>query len=162
MAELPHDRRRQAPGTAGWRLLGAGLVMALVLAACSPVMRFHGYAPTDDDLAELTIGQDTRETVAQRVGRPGIGGVMEGSGWFYVQSDWRHENWRAPVELRREVVAISFDGRDRVANIERFGLEDGEVVQLSRRVTDSGPRGRGVLQQVFAVLGNFSPAQFIN
>ena len=147
---------------APWRLVGAGLVLALILAACAPVMRFHGHAPTESELAEITIGQDTRETVARRIGRPGVGGVMEGSGWFYVQSDWRHDNWRPPVEVSREVVAISFDSNDRVTNIERFGLEDGEVVVLSRRVTDSGPRGRSVLAQVVGVLGQFNPANMLN
>ncbi|MGY6533995.1 MAG: outer membrane protein assembly factor BamE [Pararhodobacter sp.] len=162
MAQFPDHRRQKLAGTPSWRLLGTGMIVALVLSACSPVMRFHGYAPSDADLAEINIGQDTRETVAERIGRPGVGGVMQGSGWFYVQSDWRHENWRPPVELRREVVAISFDGNNRVSNIERFGLEDGEVVALSRRVTDSGPRGRSVLAQVFGVLGNFNPATFLN
>ena len=144
------------------RLIGAGLVLALGLAACSPTMKYHGYAPSDNDLAEIAIGQDTRETVAEKLGRPGIGGVMEGSGWFYVQSDWRHEHWRAPVEVDRQLVAITFDERDRVANVERFGLEDGEVVVLSRRITDTGPRGRSTLQQIFSVLGNFNPATMLN
>lgn len=144
------------------RLVGAGLLLALALAACSPTMRYHGYAPSDEDLAQITIGQDTRESVAERLGRPGMGGVMEGSGWFYVQSDWRHAHWRPPVEVDRQVVAILFDERDRVVNVERFGLEDGEVVMLSRRVTDTGPRGRSAISQILGVLGNFNPAQFIN
>lgn len=149
-------------GAGRLRLFGAGLILALALAACSPTMRYHGYAPSDADLAEINVGQDTRETVTEKLGRPGIGGVMEGSGWFYVQSDWRHEHWRAPVELDRQVVAITFDERDRVANIERFGLQDGEVVTLSRRVTDTGPRGRSALQQILSVLGNFNPAAMMN
>ncbi|MCW1933249.1 outer membrane protein assembly factor BamE [Pararhodobacter zhoushanensis] len=149
------DRANQTGKSLGrWALVP---VMAVFVAACSPMMEYHGYAPTDTDLAEVTIGQDTRETVAQKVGQPGMGGVMEGSGWFYVQSDWRRRGWRAPEETDRQVVAISFDLRDRVSNIERFGLEDGEVISLSRRVTDSGPRP-GVLSQVFRVLGQFSAA----
>lgn len=132
------------------------LLAALVLAACAPQMRFHGFAPSDTELSTIQVGTDTRETVAQRLGRPGMGGVLEGSDWFWVQSDWRHEHWRAPVEVDRQVVAISFDARDRVANIERFGLRDGQVVPLSRRVTEAGTRP-SVLSQVFRVLGQFSP-----
>ncbi len=132
-------------------------VAALMLAACSPLMSYHGYAPTDDDLAQIQIGQDTRESVAQKIGQPGIGGVIEGSGWFYVQSDWRQRGWRAPEEVDRQVVAISFDARDRVSNVERFGLADGEVVALSRRVTAAGPRP-SVLSQVLSVFGQFSAA----
>jgi len=135
--------------------------VALALSACSPVQRYHGYAPDDMQLAEIDVGQDTRETVVDKVGRPGVSGVMEGGAWYYVQSDWIEEGWRAPIEQRREVVAISFDSRDRVSNIERFGLEDGQVVALSRRVTETGPRGQSVLRQLLGSLGQFNPAQML-
>ncbi|PVH28714.1 outer membrane protein assembly factor BamE [Pararhodobacter oceanensis] len=144
-------------GVARW--LGLA-VLAVVLAACSPVMRYHGYAPSPEQLSAVEVGQDTRDTVAEKIGRPGIGGVMEGSGWFYVQSDWRQRSWRAPEEVDRQVVAISFDQRDRVSNIERFGLEAGEVVTLSRRVTTLGPTPT-VLSQVLRVLGQFTPGAFL-
>lgn len=137
-----------------------GILLALgLLSACSPVQQFHGYAPDDLQLAEIQIGRDTRETVAEKVGRPGLSGVMEGSAWYYVQSDWVHQGWRAPVETRREVVAISFDAQDRVSNIERFGLQDGEVITLSRRVTDRGISSTSILRQVFSRLGQFNPMQ---
>ncbi len=147
---------RQRGRLSGRFILGSLMALSIGLAACSPIRQFHGYAPSDEDLSEIVVGQDTRETVAEKVGRPGMGGVMEGSDWFYVQSDWVNRGWRAPEEVDRQVVAISFDGRDRVTNIERFGLEDGQVVSLSRRVTDSGPRP-SLLSQVLSVLGNFAP-----
>ncbi len=154
------ERMAHAGITGGWRLALVCLLLILGLAACTPVMRFHGYAPSDEDLAQIEVGRDTRESVEQKLGRPGVGGVLEGSGWFYVQSDWEHRQWRAPVEVRREVVAISFDGRGVVQNVERFGLRDGEVVQLSRRVTDTGPRGPGFLATLGRALGRIGPAMF--
>jgi outer membrane protein assembly factor BamE (lipoprotein component of BamABCDE complex) len=138
--------------------LGMALVLGL-LSACAPEQRFHGYAPDDLQLSEIQVGRDTRDTVAEKVGRPGLSGVMEGSSWYYVQSDWVHHGWRPPVEVRREVVSISFDAQDRVSNIERFGLQDGEVITLSRRVTDTGPSSMSALRQIFSRLGQFNPAQ---
>ncbi len=140
-----------------WMALSLGLVMAL--GACSPIQRFHGYAPDDTQLAAIEVGRSTRENVAEKIGRPGLTGVMEGSAWYYVQSDWEHHGWRAPVEVRREVVMISFDSSDRVSNIERFGLEQGEVVALSRRVTSPGPSGGTLLRQLLSNFGQFNPAQ---
>lgn len=151
---MRNNASEQAGRGPGRRAMIAGLGLAL-LAACSPLMSYHGYAPTEEDLAQIVIGQDNRETVAQKVGQPGMGGVMEGSGWYYVQSDWRQSAWRAPEEIDRQVVAISFDDRDRVSNVERFGLADGQVVPLSRRVTESGPRP-SVLSQVMRVFGQFA------
>lgn len=136
-------------------------LLLLALVGCSPMQRFHGYAPDETQLAEIEVGRDTRESVAEKVGRPGMSGVMEGSAWYYVQSDWVERGWRAPVEVNREVVAITFDGADRVANIERFGLEDGEVVPLTRRVTSTGPTGMTLLRQLLGNIGQFNPAQMI-
>ena len=144
-------------GIGAWVRAGLALLALGLVAACSPTMRYHGYAPSDADLAQVQVGRDTRETVVERLGRPSMGGVLEGSDWFWVQSDFRHEHWRAPVETDRQVVAISFDGAGRVANVERFGLRDGQVVPLSRRITDAGTRP-SVLGQVFRVLGQFSAA----
>jgi outer membrane protein assembly factor BamE (lipoprotein component of BamABCDE complex) len=147
-----------ANGTKGAVVALFAVVIALVLSACQPVMRFHGYAPSDAELSEIVVGRDTRESVAEKIGRPGVGGVMENSGWYYVQSDWRNDAWRTPVEMDRQVVAISFNARGVVSNVERFGLEDGEVVALSRRITESGPRGQSVLRQIFGTFGRFTTA----
>ena len=133
-------------------------ILALVLfIGCAPQPSFHGFAPSDEELAEIQVGRDTRETVAEKLGRPGAAGLMEGAGWYYVQSDWLRQGWRAPVEIDRQVVAVSFDASDRVTNIERFGIEDGQVVSLSRRVTDSGPTGGTLLRRLFGNLGRFAP-----
>ncbi len=123
-------------------------------------MRYHGYAPSDAELAQIEVGRDTQDTVVEKLGRPSTTGVRDDSVWIWVQSDWRHEHWRAPVEVNRSVVAISFDASGRVANVERFGLEDGQVVVLSRRVTDSGPRPT-LLSQIFRVFGRFTAADFV-
>ncbi len=132
------------------------LVMAIGLSvSCSPVIRNHGYVPVEEDLALLTVGVDTRETVIEVVGPPSSGGVLNDSGFYYVASRFRHLGAFAPQETNREVVAISFDTAGLVSNIERFGLEDGQVVALSRRVTDSPVRNSTFLRQLLGNLGRF-------
>ena len=135
-------------------------VAAIALAGCSTQVRHHGYAPDDAALSAITVGQDTREQVAAAVGRPGAAGLLRDSGWYYVGSRWEHFAYRAPVEVDREVVAISFDDRGVVSNIERFGLAEGQVVPLSRRVTDTGIRDMTLLAQLMRNLGRFTTATF--
>lgn len=137
---------------------GTWAVAVLVaLAACSAVYTDHGYAPSDRELAALTVGVDTRETVQAAVGKPGTAGLLTGSGWYYVRSRFKHFAYNPPEEVDREVVAISFDSRGRVENIERFGLESGQVVALSRRVTETNIKGVSFLKQLFRNLGNITP-----
>jgi outer membrane protein assembly factor BamE (lipoprotein component of BamABCDE complex) len=148
---------------AGLLMRGAlcGAVL-LALAACSPVIRHHGYAPDERELALVEVGQDTRDTVIEKIGRPGASGVLEDSAWYYVQSKREHMGYREPREVERQVVAISFDDGGVVQNVERFGLEDGEVVALSRRVTKSNVPPPSIISQLLRNVGVFNPTQFFN
>lgn len=130
----------------------AGAVL-IALAACSAIYRNHGYMPPEEDLEAILVGVDTRDTVASAVGRPGVSGILDASGWYYVRSRYRHFAYQAPEEIDREVLAITFDEQGVVRNIERFGLEQGRVVRLSRRVTTPNTQGVGFLRQAFGNLG---------
>jgi hypothetical protein len=40
-----------------------------------------------------------------------------------------------------------------VENIARFGLEDGKVVEISRRVTETNIKGIGLIRQLLGNIG---------
>lgn len=149
---------------AGWsraKRLVLGALLAVTLAACSPVYRNHGYVPSDEELALVEVGKDTRETVAATLGRPSGEGLLNDVGWFYVQSRWKHVGPMAPKEIDRQVVSITFSEAGSVENVERFGLQDGQVVALSRRVTDSNIKGTGFLKQLLGNIGRLRADQFV-
>lgn len=138
------------------------LVVALFVAGCQAVYRNHGYVPTERELAQVVVGKSTRDEVTAAIGRPSSTGVLEGSGWYYVGSRWRHFGPRAPQEIDRQVVAISFGQNGVVSNVERFGLEKGEVVVLSRRVTDSNIGGVGLIRQLLTNVGRVNAGQLLD
>ena len=144
-------------------LVGLLLVTGL-LAGCGASVQedSHGYIPPDIDVDAVTVGLDTKETVGVLLGSPGAEGVLTETNWFYVQSQYERFLWRAPVEVDRDVLSITFDDRDVVQNIERFGLEDGQVVVLSRRVTDSGIEGISFLRQLFSNFGRLTADQLVS
>ncbi len=141
---------------------GAMMLALVALAACSAQYRNHGYVPRDEDLAAVVVGESTQETVARAVGRPSSTGLLTGGAWYYVGSRFRHYGPRLPEEVDRQVVAISFDESGTVENVERFGLEDGQAVVLSRRVTDSNIKGLSFLRQLLGNVGNISAGQLLN
>ncbi len=138
------------------RMLALGGLLAA--AACTPIVKKHGYVPPPEDLAEIKVGVDTRDTVIETIGAPTSSGVVRDSDYYYVTSRVRHYGPKRPEVVSRELVAISFDQRGVVRNIERFGLEDGVVVVLDRRVTDSSVQNKGFLRQLLGNIGNFNPA----
>ena len=142
------------------RLLGA-VTLALALAACSATYRDHGYIPPQKALDGILIGVDTRDTVRAAIGAPGTSGLLTNSAWYYVQSRFRQVGMKEPEEVDRQVVAISFDDKGLVENVERFGLERGRVVVLSRRVTESNVKGIGFLKQLFGSIGRVDASNLL-
>lgn len=138
--------------------LSIAILAGLILSACSPLYSNHGYIPPEEELQELVVGIDTRSSVEDLVGSPTAGGVLEGGDFYYVRSQVRTIGPRRPQVIDRQVLAISFDGEGILANIERFGLEDGRVVALERRVTDSGVTDTPFLRQLLGSFGRVLPA----
>ena len=133
-----------------------GLVLVLA-SACSTIYRNHGYVPSDAELATVAVG-DSREAVSDKIGRPTAAGLLNDRGWYYVQSRWATRGALAPREVERQVVAVTFTEAGTVENIERFGLERGKVVPLSRRVTETNVKGLGLIRQLLGSIGRVGPA----
>ncbi len=143
------------------RKIGVALLLCASLAACSATFRNHGYVPLEEDLSQITVGVDTRDTVAELVGTPSSAGVLSDSGFYYVQSRVKHFAWQKPEVIDRQVVAVSFTSAGVVENIGRYTLQDGQVVPLARRIARSG-QDVSIIRKILGTLGGFSAGNFIN
>ncbi len=142
-------------------ILAAGL-LCLIMTGCSPVTRYHGHAPTEGQMQQLTVGFDNRDSVAEVVGPPTSEGGLVDDEWYYIATTVVHRGALTPKIESREIVAISFDSNGILANIERFGLQDGRIVVLNRRITDTAVRGPTFLQQLFGTFGNIDTQSIAN
>ena len=133
----------------------------LALAGCSPQFRNHGYLPDETELAALVVGVDTRLEVDEAFGVPGMSGLQQSSGYYYIHSRVRHMTYKEPEVIERNVVAISFDDENVLTNIGRYSLKDGKIIILSRRVTEGGDITTGALRQLFANISNISAGSLL-
>lgn len=129
------------------------------VAGCASTYQNHGYVPPESDLENLIVDVDTRATVDDLIGPPSVSGMVGDGDYYYVRSRKRTYMMLRPQVIEREVLAISFNPDDTIANIERFGLEDGQVVPLSRRVTDTSVIKNGFLRQLLSNIGAINPEQ---
>jgi outer membrane protein assembly factor BamE (lipoprotein component of BamABCDE complex) len=142
--------------------IGLVTLLCIALAGCTARYRTHGYVPSEDELQQIVPGVDTRATVEDLIGVPSTSGTLNESGFYYIESDLRHFAWKAPEVVDREVLAITFDSDGVVENIERYGLEDGQVVPLARRITRSGDGDIGFIRKLFGNIGGLNAADFLN
>lgn len=135
---------------------------ALVLAtACEPVRRTHGYAPRPAQLAEVTVGTDTKAEVAGKIGRPTTQGTFDGDEWYYISRSTESRALRDPRVISQEVVVVSFDEDGVAQAVDSYGLEDGRVVNLVTKTTPTRGKRLTFLQQLLGNVGRFSSEQFL-
>ena len=141
---------------------GALTLVLVLAAACAPVYRNHGYVPLDSELADVKVGESTRQDVADFIGRPSSTGMMTDSGWYYVGSRFKAFGAYEDREVDRQVVAVTFDEQGTVSNVERLGMDKGRVVVISRRVTESNIRSIGFLRQLLGNIGRISAGDLVD
>lgn len=141
---------------------GAIGLALLALSACASQFQTHGYMPPEEDLQQIVPGVDTRSSVEDLVGVPTTSGVTRDSGFYYIETDVRRIAWRAPEVVDRTVLAITFDQAGVVQNIISYGLEDGRVVPIQKRVTKSGDGDIGFVRRLFGNIGGLSIEQLLD
>ena len=142
------------------RVLGVVAVLGL-MGACSGLERFHGFVPPEEELAQLQVGATSKDEVIALFGPPTADRGLLNNTIYYAASQVRTVGPFAPEVVEREIIAIDFTADDRVRNISRYGLDDGRVVVLDRRVTEDGINDVTFLSQLFGAFGRLDAGQFL-
>jgi outer membrane protein assembly factor BamE (lipoprotein component of BamABCDE complex) len=137
------------------------LAGAVLVAACAPTVQIHGYVPPQAEVARVRPGVDTMATVEELLGRPSSSGLLRDRAWYYVQSTVANYTYNPPRVVDRTVLAVEFAPDGVVQAVNRYGLEDGRVVNLTTRTTETGGRTLGVLEQLFSNLLNIDAEQVL-
>jgi len=137
------------------RLRNALCVVGLIAltSACGAIDRFHGFLPSEAEVASLQVGVTTKADAIAVFGPPLADRALENNTIYYASSHFRTLGPFAPQIVDRQVLAVAFDSNDVLRNISRYTLEDGRVVVLDRRVTEDGINDVSFLGQLFASFG---------
>ncbi len=135
------------------------LGVSLLVSGCVPQVDVHGYVPIAEDVASIAVG-DTQENVLARLGEPTTRGLEGTNAWYYISSKVRRVAFFAPKEFERQIVAVTFNGT-RVAEIERYGLADGRIINLNTNKTVTDGRRLTFFEQFLGNVGNFSAENFL-
>ncbi|MCP5433472.1 MAG: outer membrane protein assembly factor BamE [Alphaproteobacteria bacterium] len=148
------ERRRGGASLRAAASCGAGLLaLCGTLAACAPTVDHRGYVPDQKTVDAIKIGEDTKQTIAGRLGTPSASGTFDGDVWYYISSREERFAFFAPEVTEREIVAVQFDTENKVASINRYSVADGHVVDYVSRKTPTRGRELTFLEQMFGNIG---------
>lgn len=135
----------------------AAALAAAPLVACSPIKHTHGYTPRAEELETIQVGADTRDSVMQKLGRPSTIGSFDDTDWYYISIKTETLAFYERDVVEQQVVLVSFDPNTGiVSDTGRYGMEDGQVIDLVSRTTPTSGRKLTILQQVFSNIGRFN------
>ncbi|MDA9176156.1 outer membrane protein assembly factor BamE [Alphaproteobacteria bacterium] len=82
---------------------------ALLLGGCTAQVDVRGSAPSDEDLATVRRGIDTKKDIQERFGLPIITSAADPNVWYYVKQDLRPLPLSPPNVIGQRIVVIQFD-----------------------------------------------------
>lgn len=142
-------------------LVPALLVATAALAACEPVRQTHGYVPAEAHIKRIAVGEDSRADVVSKIGRPSTTAAFENDEWYYISRTTQTRAFFAPEATEQKVMVISFDADGTVSALDRYALEDGQVIDLVTRTTPTRGKRLTFLQQLLGNVGRFTPSQIL-
>ena len=128
-------------------------LLLIGLSACNPVLRNHGYIPTENKPQAVEADTDTKASVLARLGNPSIKGTFDENTWYYLSSVRQRMAYLQPRTEERTITAITFSEEGQVQKVAEYGIENGQYVNFSDRETPTRGRQLSVLEQIFGTIG---------
>jgi outer membrane protein assembly factor BamE (lipoprotein component of BamABCDE complex) len=133
-------------------------VLALAGApACQPTVVTHGHQLDERRVAQIEPGATSREEVARVLGTPSTLATFDDRTWYYISQRYERANFFAQDLVAQDVVAIRFDERGIVADVDRVDLAAAVAVEPDPDATRTLGNELGILEQFVSNIGRFNP-----
>lgn len=143
---------KPASAWASLPLLAALLLGAPTLAGCGAQIDRHGHVFIDVDLDQIQPGM-SKDEVKTVLGSPDTTSAISGDAYYYISMTTKTVAFLKPKEIDRQVVAVYFDGSERVRSVSNYGMKDGVVVDYYKGETPARGKDLSLIDQIF---GNIS------
>jgi outer membrane protein assembly factor BamE (lipoprotein component of BamABCDE complex) len=133
--------------------IALALSAVLTLAACGAQIDRHGHVFVDVDLSQIQAGI-SKDQVKSVLGSPDTTSTIGGDAYYYISTTQKSVAFLKPWEIDRQVVAVYFDGGEKVQQVANYGLKDGIVVNYYKGETPARGKDLTLLEQIFGNISN--------
>lgn len=140
--------------------IAAVLCVAAALEACAPIARpvisHRGFVNDPEAVASVRIGIDNKNSVTTRLGTPTTTASFDGTTWYYISQTQKDFLFHRPKTVKEDVIAIKFDSKNLVSQIDHYGTKDERHIAYVSRTTPTRGKELTFLEQMFGNFGRFS------
>lgn len=133
------------------------LIIALgaTLAACGARKEIRGNYLTETQLSTIKEGSTNRETVLRTLGPPSTEGTFDRQVWYYIGRTTEEWGFLNPDILEQKVIAVYFDDKGIVEQIQRYNYADARPIDIVERETPTSGHKISFFEQILGNLGVF-------
>ena len=131
------------------------MVFLIMLQSCSSKTIITGNLPDPDLIANIEVGQVSKNEVLELLGSPSTKATFNDNDWYYVSEKTSTRAFFDPEVINRKVLIIQFDNREIVKKITQLSLKDGEKIEMVDRITPTAGKEMTILKQIFGNVGRF-------
>lgn len=136
---------------------GVFLWLLGTMAACSPKVDTIGYVKDEGEWSQqIAIGQTSKDEVLSQFGSPSSISSFGGETWYYVSARKETEAFFKPEVVEQQVVRIQFNQAGVVSSLQKYGLADGQDIELAKRTTPTEGHQLGFVEQILGNIGRFN------
>lgn len=125
----------------------------LATSGCARLKGHQGYVVDADLVNSVQPGVDTRDSVAQVLGKPSFAGQFGGGDWYYVSRDTRNFAYNSPRAKGQTVLRIQFNAKNVVSAVDRTGIEQVAAIKPYDKTTPTLGRHRSFFEDLFGNIG---------
>lgn len=137
------------------------ILLALGLAACTPVNATRGNLLEQSDMQEIVAGQDSRDEVIRKVGSPTTISPFNDNVWYYLGQKTKKVGVFDPKVTEEKIVVVTF-GQDGLVDSVKQRQEGREDVPIVERKTPTSGNDFTFMQQMLGNLGKFNKQDTTN
>jgi outer membrane protein assembly factor BamE (lipoprotein component of BamABCDE complex) len=139
------------------RLMTAA-ALAMLVAACSPMVAKHGHRLEASDLERVRPGVTSREEVQRLLGSPSAVATFDANRWYYISQRTEQLTFYQKDIVAQDVVAITFDERGIVSDVETRDIQQANAVTPDPDKTRTLGNELTVVEQLIGNIGRFNSA----
>lgn len=126
-----------------------------MLSGCSKEVQVHGYSFSNKSSEEIIVGETHRNTVEAILGTPTSKSHFGPLQYSYISSTVEITSFLNSKLIEQDVLSITFDQSDIVAQINYLKLNDSNKVVFSQDYTEIKGNGVTALQQIMTNVGKY-------
>ena len=116
----------------------------------------NGNMPSSEKISQIRKGQNKAE-VESVLGSPSAVTSFDNRTWIYMSSTLKKVALFKPEEMKRDVLAITFNDDGKVATIKNYDLEDGRQINVDTTATPTAGTQLGFFRKYFGGVGAYLP-----